>query len=107
RRIGMSSQEWSDQKCDTKQYAQKAHLSSEFKQPIEAGQTVKRRTNYVNCNLVVAASGSHPREGLLLIEDTSLIEICRPRVLGPLTSISEGLQVCWFTFWYGAGLYLI
>ena len=47
-----------------------------------------------NCSFVVAASGSHPREGLLLIDDTSLMEIWRPRVLGPLTSTSAGLQVC-------------
>src|SRR5438477_7853348 len=49
---------------------------------------------YVNCSLVVAASGSQPREGWLLIDETSLIEICRPRVFGPLISTSAGLQVC-------------
>ena len=54
---------------------------------------------------MVAASGSQPRVGLLLIEETSLIEIWRPRVFGPLTSTSDGLQVCWLIFWYGAGLY--
>ena len=60
-----------------------------------------------NCNFVVAASGSQPLVGLLVIEETSLIEICRPRVFGPLISISAGLQVCWLIFWYAAGLYLI
>src|SRR2546428_532263 len=31
---------------------------------------------HANCNFVVAASGSQPRDGLLLIEETSLMEIC-------------------------------
>jgi len=52
----------------------------------------------VNCSFVVAASGSQPRDGLLLIDETSLIEICRPRVFGPFTSISLGLQVCWLIY---------
>ena len=59
---------------------------------------------HANCSFVIAASASQPREGVLLIEETSLIEICRPRVFGPLTSTSAGLQVCWLIFWYGAGL---
>ena len=54
---------------------------------------------YTNCRRVVAASGSQPREGWLLMDETSLIEICRPRVFGPLTSTSDGLQVCWLIFW--------
>ena len=54
---------------------------------------------YTNCSRVVAASGSQPREGWLLMDDTSLIEICRPRVFGPLTSTSAGLHVCWLIFW--------
>ena len=32
--------------------------------------------------------------GVLLMDETSLIEIWRPRVLGPFTSTSFGLQVC-------------
>jgi hypothetical protein len=49
---------------------------------------------YANATRVVGASGSQPRGGLLLIDPTSLIEIWRPRVLGPFTSTSLGLQVC-------------
>ncbi|GEM_PF-2382121 len=30
---------------------------------------------YTNCNLVVAASGSQPRVGWLVMDDTSLMEI--------------------------------
>src|SRR5262245_21665602 len=36
-----------------------------------------------NWSFVVAASGSQPRVGLLVIEETSLMEIWRPRVLAP------------------------
>ena len=43
---------------------------------------------------VVAASGSQPRDGALFIEEISFIEICRPRVFGPLISTSEGSHVC-------------
>ncbi len=53
----------------------------------------------MNWSLVVAPSASQPLGGLLPMDETSLMEICRPRVLGPLTSTSEGLQVCWFIFW--------
>lgn len=54
--------------------------------------------SYVNCNFVVAASGSQPRVGVLVMEETSLMEICRPRVLGPFTSTWVGLHVCWLIF---------
>ncbi len=53
------------------------------------------RMGQATCNWVVAASGSQPREGWLLIEETSLIELCRARVFGPLTSTSAGWQVCY------------
>src|SRR5947207_13285268 len=43
-----------------------------------------------NCSRVVGASGSHPRVGLLVTEETSLIEIWRPRCFGPFTSNSAG-----------------
>ena len=56
------------------------------------------RTAYTNCSRVVAASGSQPRVGWLVTDDTSLIEICRPRVFGPFTSTSAGLHVCWLIF---------
>ena len=59
---------------------------------------------HTNCSFVVAASASQPRVGLLEIEPTSLIEICRPRVFGLFTSISFGSHVCWLIFWCGAGL---
>src|SRR5262249_9548399 len=64
-------------------------------------------SRYTNCSFVVGASGSQPRDGLLLIEETSLIDIWRPRVLGHLTSTSQGAHLCWSIFWYGAGLYLM
>jgi hypothetical protein len=58
----------------------------------------KSLPDQANCNFVVAPSGSQPRGGLLLMEETSLIEIWRPRVFGPFTSTSLGLQVCWLIF---------
>ncbi|MBF8254376.1 MAG: hypothetical protein HW373_1071 [Deltaproteobacteria bacterium] len=56
------------------------------------------RVCHANITFVVAASGSQPRVGSLVIEETSLIEIWRPRVRAPFTSTSDGLQVCWLIF---------
>jgi hypothetical protein len=56
------------------------------------------QVHQTNSSFVVGASGSQPRGGLLAMAPTSLIEICRPRVFGPLTSTSLGLQVCWLIF---------
>src|SRR5213594_3624152 len=53
---------------------------------------------------VVVALSSQPRVGSAVTEETSLIEICRPRVLGLFTSIFNASQVCWLIFWCGAGL---
>ena len=61
-------------------------------------------STYANCSFVVGASASQPRGGLLFTAATSLIESCRPNVFGPLTSTSEGLQVCWLIFWCGTAL---
>src|SRR6185369_11032421 len=48
---------------------------------------------------VVVSFSSHPRVGSAVIDDTSLIEIWRPRVLGLLTSTCDGSQVCCEIFW--------
>src|SRR5205085_4707424 len=78
-------------------------INSHTNRPRQVRSPVSRRTlgqhysmslDQVNCSFVVAASGSQPRDGLLLIEETSLMEIWRPRVFGPFTSTSDGLQVC-------------
>ena len=53
-----------------------------------------RVPNQAKATLVVGASGSQPRVGWLVIELTSLMEICRPRVLAPLISTSAGWHVC-------------
>src|SRR5206468_2123119 len=56
--------------------------------------TARRVSNQAKATLVVGASGSQPRVGWLVIELTSLMEICRPRVLAPLISTSAGWHVC-------------
>ena len=63
-----------------------------------AATFARARLNQVNCSLVVGASGSQPRVGVLVTDETSLMEICRPRVFGLFTSTSDGVQVCWLIF---------
>jgi hypothetical protein len=65
---------------------------------------VVRIAGYTNRISVVVACSSQPRVGSVVTEETSLIEIMRPRVLGLLTSICFGSHVCWLIFWCGAGL---
>ena len=54
----------------------------------------RRQVNYAKATRLTDCSESQPRVGLLVIDAMSLIEICRPRVLGPFTSTSDGLHVC-------------
>ena len=35
-----------------------------------------------------------------MTDETSLMEICRPRVFGLFTSTFAGSQVCWLIFWW-------
>jgi len=62
--------------------------------------------NWVHTNtiLVLLALSSQPRVGSAVTDEMSLMESCRPSVRGDFTSTSDGSQVCWFTFWCGAGL---
>src|SRR4051812_10732924 len=60
--------------------------------------------HYTKTIFVVAACSSQPRVGSAVIEETSLMEIWRPRVFGPLTSTCSGSHVCWEIFWCSAGL---
>ena len=60
--------------------------------------------SYTNTILVVVAFSSQPRVGSAVTDEMSLMESCRPSVRGDFTVTSAGSQVCWFTFWCGAGL---
>src|SRR5688572_14106150 len=68
------------------------HAEAQYPSAVQslAIATRPRLVVYANTISVVAAFSSHPRVGSAVTEEISLIEICRPRVLGLFTSIFDG-----------------